>query len=521
MKCTTPSFILELPLKTTSLDESIILKRFDVGRQVYNACVGESLKRLDLIQQSKEYQTAIKIPKGTKGSDNQKSRSKIFLDLNEEFGFREYDISEYATQLRNSWISEHLNSRLTQIISKRAFKAVQKKAFKKAKRVRFKGKNQFDSIEGNDNKTGLLFRNNTLNWNGLAIPCIIDEKNVYQEYGLNHEVKYCRVVRRKINTKNRFYLQLILKGKPYQNPNHPIGDEEIGLDIGPSTIAYVGDSTAELKQFCSSLKPEWKKKRILQRKIDRSRRSTNPDNYNKNGTVKKGRKGRKFWAQSKEYKKTQNLLSEHERKLAAHRKSLHGELANEILSVGNKIKTEKISYKLWQKMYGKSVLMRAPSMIVDMIQRKAENAHGGYLHEIPTRMTKLSQTCHKCEEQVKKPLSERWHICCDIKMQRDLYSAFLAKCVDKTTDSLDITRANYLWSGLEPILNSAILRVEQDAKQSAISGNLVPASFGLAQRQSRSHFKPEITMTKISDVVIQYADESWKEVTVNAGISRL
>ena len=519
MKCTTPSFILELPLKVTSLDESIILTRFDIGRQVYNACVGESLKRLNLIQQSKNYKSAIKIPKGTKGSDNQQTRSKIFSKLNEEFGFREYDISEYALKLRSGWISKHLNSRLTQIISKRAFKAVQKKAFKKAKRVRFKSKNQFDSIEGNDNKTGLIFRNNTLNWNSLSIPCIIDKKNIYQEYGLNHDVKYCRVVRRKINQKNRFYLQLVLKGKPYQN--HPIGDEEVGLDIGPSTIAYVGDTTAELKQFCNTLKPEWRKKRILQRKMDRSRRATNPDNYNENGTIKRGRKGRKFWTQSRKYKETQNLHLEHERKLAAHRKSLHGELANEILSVGNKIKTEKILYKAWQKMYGKSVLMRAPSMIVDMIQRKAENAHGGYLHEIPTYSTKLSQTCHICGAQVKKPLNERWHICCDIKMQRDLYSAFLAKCVDKTIDSLDITRANYLWSGLEPILNNAISRVEQDAKQSAISGNLVPASFGLAQRQSRSHFKPEITMTNISDVVIQYADESWKEVTVNAGISRL
>ncbi len=45
MKTTTPSFILELPLKTTPVQESTILVRLEAGRQLYNACLGESLKR--------------------------------------------------------------------------------------------------------------------------------------------------------------------------------------------------------------------------------------------------------------------------------------------------------------------------------------------------------------------------------------------------------------------------------------------------------------------------------------------
>ena len=66
------------------------------------------------------------------------------------------------------------------------------------------------------------------------------------------------------------------------------GAEEIGLDVGVGTIAIVADTKATLKQFCSELIPDQKKKRKLQRKLDRSLRATNPDNYNKNGTVKKG-----------------------------------------------------------------------------------------------------------------------------------------------------------------------------------------------------------------------------------------
>jgi hypothetical protein len=110
--------------------------------------------------------------------------------------------------------------------------------------VRFKGKNQFDSLEGKNNKTGLIFRNNTLYWSGLEIPCIVDMDNDLIPYGLKHRVKYCRIVRRKINGKNRFYLQLILEGTPFPNPDNKIGSEEIGLDVGVDTIGIVGDTKA-------------------------------------------------------------------------------------------------------------------------------------------------------------------------------------------------------------------------------------------------------------------------------------
>jgi hypothetical protein len=156
---TTPSFITELPLKTTSADESTTLVRLDTGRQLYNAYLGESMNRLALIRQSKEFQEIQKRPKTIDGEQNK--------ERTEAFGI--------------------------------------------AKNVRFKGKNQFDSLEGKNNKTGLIFRDNTLYWSGLEIPCIVDTDNDLISYGLKHRVKYCRIVRRKINARNRFYLQLILE----------------------------------------------------------------------------------------------------------------------------------------------------------------------------------------------------------------------------------------------------------------------------------------------------------------------
>ncbi len=170
MKPKTPSFILELPLRTIPVQESTILIRLEAGRQLYNACLGEALKRLDLLRQSKEFQEIRTLPKG-------KPRAQAFNDLNKKFEFTQYSLHHHAVGIRHGWLQEHINVHIAEKIAARAFKAVQKKAFRKAKNVRFKGKNQFDTLEGQSNKTGLIFENNVLRWAGLEIPCIIDKEN--------------------------------------------------------------------------------------------------------------------------------------------------------------------------------------------------------------------------------------------------------------------------------------------------------------------------------------------------------
>src|SRR5919202_2776787 len=108
-----------------------------------------------------------------------------------------------------------------------------------------------------------------------------------------------------------------------------------------NTIAIVGDAHEQLSCFASELEFNTRAIRRLQRKMDRSRRANNPDNYNPNGTVKKGKKR---WKDSKTYLTTRNALANLERRLAGHRKSLHGEMVNDIVSEGNVFKLEKLSY---------------------------------------------------------------------------------------------------------------------------------------------------------------------------------
>ncbi|MDD2676700.1 MAG: hypothetical protein PHP75_04450 [Methylacidiphilaceae bacterium] len=63
MRAKTPSFIAECPLRTTATDEAALSKRLDAARQIYNAALGEALRRLALMRQSKDWQRACQMPK--------------------------------------------------------------------------------------------------------------------------------------------------------------------------------------------------------------------------------------------------------------------------------------------------------------------------------------------------------------------------------------------------------------------------------------------------------------------------
>lgn len=467
----TPSFVTELPLRVTSAQEREILIRLEFARQLYNACLGELLKRATLMRESREYQTARQIPKDKL---HKKERGKAFRQLREKFGVQEYAIHDYEKLVMNADVGkiDRIGSTVGQTVATRAYNAVNRYLLGKSGRPRFKGRGQFDSVEG---KGDAVIRwkadTKTVEWNRLVLPAILPRKpDAVIEHGLQARVKYVRlVVRRKINGKNRFYVQLVCEGLPFRKEKHPIGSGRVGLDIGPSTIAIVAPDAqrAELRKFCAELKPSQREIRRLQRKFDRQRRANNPQNYNPDGTI---RAGKKTWVNSKRYERTRAKLAEIYRKRAAHRKSLHGQLVNYILSLGNEIKLEKLSYKALQKNFGKSVGVRAPGTFAEILKRKAVCA-GVTVHEFPTRSTRLSQVC-LCGQVKKKPLSQRWHICdCGITVQRDVSSAFLAACVEG--ERLNASLARELWATSAERCSQAALSVNQPANG---RGNLPPAS---------------------------------------------
>ena len=489
----TPSFITELPLRITPAQERVLLVRLEAARQVYNACLGEALRRLALLRQSRAYRKARSLPRREKGSPEAKARALAFREAAAAAGFSEYALHRWATCFRGTWLRQHLDSNTVQKLATRAFLAVREHALGRRGRPRFKGRNQFDSVEGKSNKSGIRWRDGRVEWSGLELEAIIDDRDPVVQHGLGCRVKYVRLVRRKIGQKNRFYAQLVCEGRPLRKERNCTGRGVVGLDIGPSTVAIVTPEAghASLQLFCTGLEPRQREIRRLQRKIDRQRRANNPQNYNPDGTVKKGARS---WRRSARQKRVEAKLAELHRKQAAHRRSLHGQLANSILRLGDVVRLEKLSYRALQQSFGRSVGMRAPGKLVELLKRKAESA-GASVEEFPATANRLSQVCHNCGSVVAKPLSCRWHVCeCGVRAQRDLYSAFLASCVEG--GRLDAGRARELWPGVDALLQAA----SSLAKQPASSGHM-PASFGLWPESEPVAWKAGANAAEVRDAV--------------------
>src|SRR5690625_7055229 len=75
--------------------------------------------------------------------------------------------------------------------------------------------------------------------------------------------------------------------------------------------------------------------------MDRSKRATNHDNYNEDGTIKCGVKLE--WHFSKRYLRLKTIRKDLHRKIAVKRKQSHEILANHVHSLGSDIRVETIS----------------------------------------------------------------------------------------------------------------------------------------------------------------------------------
>ena len=411
---TTPTFVCELPLVLAGADERQLLIRLDCARQVYNVVLGESVKRLNLLRQSKAFQTARRL--------RRKERQQVFHALDAQFRLREYDLHAYATQFGRSWLGKHLDANTIQTVATRAWNAVRQYQLGVRGRPRFKGKGQFHSVEGKTNKQGLRWRDGAVVWGNLRLRARIPTDDTVVTHALMCPIKRVRIVRRTLNGHQRFFVQLICAGQPYQKPQNTVGDGVIGIDPGPRTFGLAGADWGAQIDLTTPLKQSRTQQRCIQRQIDRQRRANNPTNYLPDGRV---RPGRKRWVISRNQRDNERRLAEAKRKEAAHRKSLHGQLANALLVLGSDIRIEKNSYKSFQRTYGKAVGQAAPAAFVASLSRKAESA-GASVTAIPTWL-RLSQIC-LCGSLARKSLSERIHRCdCGITVQRDVFSAYLAR----------------------------------------------------------------------------------------------
>lgn len=445
------NFILTLKLKTQSYQADILNKRFEISRQIYNACLGHLLKQYNKIVNTDEYKNILNQPKG-------KERNKQFQELNNKYGLTEYTLHDYVKPMQHHF-KKNIDAFTAQKIATRCFDAFKKYMFHKAKKVYFKKYNELHSIEGKSNSTGIRFKDNILYWNGLEIPVIIKNNDIYVQEALQNRIKYCRIKREMIKGKYHYYVQLVLEGIPPIKINKQTGEiknqttyGKVGIDIGTQTIAISSNYDIKLLELAPEIVNIDREIKRIQRYMDRSKRAINLNKYNKNGTINAFNKDK--WIFSNRYIKVKNKRLELYRKQRETRKHSHCKLANWLITLGNEFYVEDMNFKGLQqrtketiinestgiynrkKRFGKSLVNKAPNMFLTILDNKLKYQNN-MLIKVNTYSVKASQYNHLNGEYNKKKLSQRWNDLNGIKAQRDLYSAFLIQHVNNDLKTIN------------------------------------------------------------------------------------
>lgn len=412
----------------------------------------------------------------------------------EELGITRSDLEKYS-KVCGARYRKLLSSQQVQAECKNIWKGVADYLFGDGKELHFKKFSDFKTISGKSNRNGLIFHPDTkeVTWLGLQMRCYLPKKN--QEYvleSMDHKISYCMLKRQMFPHGWRYYVILVLQGDAPKKQK--TGQSAVmGIDPGVSTIAGVTDDTCVLEELAPDADRYEKQIQKLLQKMDRSRRTNNPDKFLSDGTI--NRKDKKRWVNSKNYLRLLRKLRILYRKKAAYILTSHRTLCNRLLRIASHFLVEKMNFKGLQrrakaterqektslvtksdgttrfvrkykkkKRFGRSLNRRAPALFLAELERKVVSA-GGLFEEVKTASFKASQYDHSTGNYNKVSLAQRMKVIDGQEVQRDLYSAFLIRNADSSLEHPDRERCEQKFKKFVEIQNDLI----QSMKRSGMS----------------------------------------------------
>lgn len=402
-------YILTLPLKTEVYQEHILEKRFRLGEHLYNNFLNFEKKKFHEMTKRKDYRDAQNLIKELTIQINsldefkeskqliqelrkqRKEQYDIIYNIKKMFDWSEFGFINDMKKYRK-YYKANLNSTICDNLSGRCFKAFEKMESELIKDqyrndedkvnpcVHYKRKDSLRCLTAKKNSTGIRFsldegnRIGTVKWQGLVFSIDLSKCTLYEWQALQSEICYCAVKREKIKGKWKYYIQITLKGHVPDKFDKQTG--ELKRQLGKGNVGLYFTSTSltvstenGVKTYPLEIKNNEDEKTELLQKMDASRRATNPDNYNEDGTSKE-KSEIKGWHFSKAYKKYRAELYKIYRKECEEKKLLQEILANEVIASGDVFNCNKMDFKFLQRNLGKKIQSASPAMLKTTIERK-------------------------------------------------------------------------------------------------------------------------------------------------------
>jgi hypothetical protein len=391
-------------------------------------------------------------------------RSKALGALRYEFGLTSAGAYRVAFDhwQASGWMPTVIDSRVSNAVAQQVWTEVKNWLLGHTQRPGFHPSADEDVCWGNGNRAGLRLKRARVHWpcqtkrKTLNVELARDWRPGTRKWALHLEgrrVARVGVKREEVRGRTRYFALICLDGAPYRNRDYLASTREgvVGLDVGPSLLAVVGEHESVLlnrapNELLAGRQAQAARIRRAQRALDRSRRAMNPDCYDDQG---RSIRGKRPVNASARYRRKQARLRRRARSERINRERDAVIVARGVMAMGTTPVSESNSYRSWQaSRYGRRMGFTAPGGLMSRIAREAVLAGGRHI-EFPTSATCApSQHC-LCGSKLKKPLSQRVHVCdaCglgqDVRLDRDLFSAYLARLVGET-GCIDLSEGPFL-----------------------------------------------------------------------------
>lgn len=467
--------IIELPLVTEPWQKDILDTKMECSRHIYNDMLSMELKKYKEMIKTREWRTLsdtikeeIQASHGKK-SERLKSAYARKNEIMRDNGFSEFDFRSQAI-IYSKYYQKHISSTMASIgIGAPMWSAFEKLFFGNGENVSFK---KFDSSVTlvSDNRSGIRFMNDdngkyyilfsNRNAGAKQVKLYIKGPNtMYDRAMLDAKIQLVRVLKKIEKGKRKYYCQLTVKREPFLkmdtegNLKHPIGNGNVGIAIWRGMLCAVSSK----RTLCINLSPDAEEfaaqRSYLSNRLEHLRRVNNPENYNEDGTVKRGligddgKRHRLQWHESNHYKKIRAELKELYRKHNIAKTLLQNKIIIELLSMGDEFHFADTSFLTLKPEWDEDEPLSTSEYKCKKLRRKSiqEYAPSTFLTKMDTKLTSrgLLPVCrHDIPENlywyhhIKGASDERLLACKNIvvdgkSIDQTMYRAFLIRYFDE------------------------------------------------------------------------------------------
>lgn len=482
--------VLELALWTNTYQEHFLGRVFSECRRFRNDLAGNAMHRIMRLRQDVEYRSLLETfsslkKSGTDVSSQLKEIRGRLSEIRTVHGLESMgQFVKIVSPARNSYYNTSLlKSHIAQTLAEDVWAGVEKILYSNGKDLSTKGEHEFLSIRGKSNGEAIVFNPVQMSVRiGKHLIPVSDRVDEYQKtdlakirasfisekngYGpLPGCIRFNKIVRRLVNDHGRikwgYWLQVTADGPaPKSNfarkhtADASRSDRILAIDPSQTMMSCC---TSDGNAFFLLLDGKNPKADMASREVsvrlDQSRRASNPERNNPDGTYRKGSvnagTGKKGdWNTTPNYetlrRRRRLMMQKQEETLRARR----NELCNNLVGAYPIIKTEGTNYVALsvrskrmrirqggaiasKKRFGDTIRRFAPSLFLSTLKQKCEAAGGQYV-EINPWTLKASQYDPTDGSYTKHSLPQRvFRLSDGTPVQRDLMAALNILCSKK------------------------------------------------------------------------------------------